>query len=123
MSDTRCAGKAGNGPVGFSRTLTGGSGVWGKSGNPRALLFVRLPRVSPARAVSEEQQLSFIYLGFPSLPGGKWCYVGVSAVCVNFSSSLGISSTGQVPQSFLVRYLGVVCWPCASVNVDRSVVN
>lgn len=57
--------------------------VWpvGESGNPRALLFVRLPRVSPARAVSEEQQLSFIYMGFPSLPGGKWWYVGVSAVC------------------------------------------
>lgn len=53
----------------------------GESGNPRALLFVRRPRVSPACAVSQEQQLSFIYKGFPSLPGGKWWYVGVSTVC------------------------------------------
>lgn len=47
--------------------------VWSaeESGNPRALLFVWLPRVLPACAVSEQQQLSFIYLGFPSLLGGK----------------------------------------------------
>lgn len=34
MSDTRCAGKAGNGPSGFSWTLTGGSGVWGSQEIP-----------------------------------------------------------------------------------------